>query len=167
MKDYEIENELQRKLRHKKIHQNRRNVELEALKRNFDRLNRTYESEKEVYENEMKSRLASITQVDEQIKDLEVQLLKFKPKPKIKKKVIKTPAKNGKVACDICGKEYSKKGIKGHRKACLKKQEYEKAREEYEKLQLEETLEELDQQNPEIKLDKEKVVFIEEPNEGD
>lgn len=158
LKPYEKENELLRKIREKKGHQHRRKIELDATKRGLERCTRTYNYSVNVYKDEIQSRIDSIETVEGQIAVLGAELKKIFPKPKIIKKAEIKP-KNNKVICDICEKEYSKKGIKGHRKACLKKKEYELAKQAYEQLQLEETLEELDKEDPEIK--------IEETNEGD
>lgn len=159
LKPYERENLLIKQLRRVKDGRGGRIVQLNAVKKALKRCQDTYEKHIEAYAEDIKAREDSISKLDSKILDLDKQLKELKPKPKIKKKVILKPKNNGKVVCDICGKEYSKKGIKGHRRACVKKQEYEKAREEYEKLQMEETIEELEKEEPEIKL--------EETNEGD
>lgn len=164
LKPYEKENEILRKIRQKKAHQHRRRIEVKAIERGLKRLHATYEHDKEAYVKELEARDKSIEQVESQILELTRELKNVFPKPKPKSEVVKP--KNNKEVCDICGKEFAKSGIKGHRRACLKKQELAKIQEEIAKLEIEEVVEE------EIKIDldelTEDVSFIpldEEPKE--
>ena len=146
LKPYEKENLLVRKIKRKREHQHRRKVEVKAIERGLERFERTYLVEKEAYLDDLKSRNASIDNVENQILALAKELKDVFPKPKPKSKPVESEVKNGKVTCKHCGKEYSKSGIKSHQRACLKKIELIKLQKELEKLEIEETLEELDKE---------------------
>ena len=141
LKPYEKETLILKKIRQKKEHQHRRRVEVKAIERGLDRLERTFVVEKQAYLDDLKARNLSIDNVEKQVVELTKELKDIFPKPKAKP--IEESPKNGKVACKHCGKLYSKSGIKSHQRACLKKIELAKLQEEIEKLELEETLEEL------------------------
>lgn len=165
LKPYEKENLLIKKIRNKKAHQHRRKIEVKAIERGLERLIRTFAVEKEAYITELKAREVSIENVENQIKELTIELKSVFPKPK-PKSVNAIPKNLEKVACEICGNEYAKSGIKGHRKACLKKQQLEELQSEIDKLEIDETPE---VEEIEINLDEltEDVSFIkiEDPKE--
>lgn len=160
LKPYEKENEILRKIREKRAHQHRRRIEVIATERGLKRLHATYEHDKEAYAKDLEARARSIEQVESQILELARELKNVFPKPKPKPEVVKP--KNNKEVCEVCGKEFSRSGIKGHRKACLKKQELTRIQEELEKLEIEDVVEETIEE-----LSPEKVSFIdiEEPKE--
>lgn len=157
LKPYEKENLILNKIRQKKEHQHRRKIELKAIERGLERLERTYVVEKGAYIEELKARELSIENVENQLLELTRQLKAVLPKPKPKPIVIEKLISNGKIECELCGKMFAKSGIKSHRKACLKKLELQKLQEEINKLEIEETLEELDKE--------EKAEVIEEVEE--
>lgn len=148
LKPYEKENLLVRKIRQKKEHQHRRKIEVKAIERGLERLIRTFEAEKEAYIIELKAREVSIENVENQIKELAIELKSILPKPKVKP-ANAIPRNLEKVACEICEKEFSRSGIKGHRKACLKKQKLEELQKEINKLEIDETPDKVE----EIKID--------------
>ena len=157
LKPYEKENLLVRKIKQKSEHQHRRKIEVKAIERGLERLERTYIVEKEAYLDDLKSRNASIDNVEQQIQALTKELKEVLPKPKPKIAVV--DPKSVKVACKYCGKEYAKSGIKSHQKACLKKIELAKLQKEIDKLELEDTLEELDkEEQAEIIEDVEEII---------
>ena len=145
LKPYERENELLKEIRQKKEHQHRRRIEITAIERGLKRLHATYEHDKKAYAVSLESRRASIDNVERQIMALTTEMKNLLPKPKAKLKPELLTPKNNKEVCEVCLKEFSKKGIKAHRKACLKKVELARLRDELEKLEIEETLDELEQ----------------------
>lgn len=148
LKPYEKEHLILKKIKRKKEHQHRRRIDVKAIERGLERLERTYIAEKEAYIDELKARNLSIDKVEQQVIKLTKELKDIFPKPKApkKSKIVEITPKNDKEECDICGKKYSRSGIKSHRKACLKKKELIKLQKELEKLEIEETLEELDKE---------------------
>ncbi len=157
MKPYEKENLLVKKIKQKREHQHRRKVEIKAIEKSIERLDRTYKAEKEAYLDELKARHLSIDKVEQQIQAMAKELQEVLPKSKPKNIVV--DPKNGKVKCKYCPKEFSKSGIKSHQKACLKKIELAKLQEEIDKLELEDALEELNkEEQAEIIEDVEEII---------
>lgn len=168
LKPYERENMLIRKLRNTKNSKQYLITQINATERGFERCKKTYEHDIKIYAEEIEKEKGFLEILNGQILDLSTQLKEFLPKPKPKTKPIET---NSKQLCEVCGKEFSKKGIKAHRKACLKKQELARLRDELEKLEIEETLDELDKDD-ETKIEIEAIVDeideeIEDIKDGD
>ena len=159
LKPYERENEIIRKLRECKNSRQYLITQLNATEVGFERHKKTYKRDVEIYTEEIKKEKEFMEILDKKILDYSNQLKEFLPKPKVK--ITKVDPKNGKVACKHCGKKYSKNGVKGHQKACLKKIELAKLQEEIEKLELEETLEELSKgEQAEIIEDVEEIIDV-------
>ena len=144
LKPYEKENIIIRRLRECRNSKQYIITTINATERGLERLKRTYEHDVKIYAYELEKAKEDVKTIEQKIIEYSNALKEFLPKPKSKPKIVETTPKNGKVACEHCGKEYSKSGIKSHRKACLKKIELAKLQKEVEELELEETLEELD-----------------------
>ncbi len=157
LKPYERENIIIRKLRGCKNSKQYLITQLNATERGLERCKRTYEHDIKIYAEEIQKEKDFLDILDGKILDYSTQLKEFLPKPKVKPKQEK-PIFNGKIECETCGRLFAKSGIKGHRKACIKKLELQKLQDEIEKLEIEETLEELDKE--------EKTEIIEEVEES-
>ena len=163
LKPYERENIIIKRLRECRNSKQYIITMINATKRGLERSKRTHERDLKVYSEELEKANATLEQLEKKIRDYSNALKEFLPKPKTKIESIAPKTKDDKIECDICGKYYSKPGFKSHRKACLKKIELSKLRDEIEKLELEETLEEaidLDELTEDVSF-----IKIEEPKE--
>ena len=142
LKPYEKENLTIKRLRECKNSRQYLITQLNATERGFARCKKTYERDVKVYAEEIEKAKDFMEILDQKIKNYSEQLKEFLPKPK--PKVEKVDPKSVKEECKYCGKKYAKSGIKSHQKACLKKIELAKLQKEIDKLELEDTLEELD-----------------------